>query len=125
MPISKDRFEELGGDSDEKSPTPGTNAMEILSFLRSHPDKAFRQSEIAAEIDVKRDSIGPTLVRLREQGRVDFRGKYWRVSDHNEAVSTATGHTAAVLSVREANGEVPHMDEWQDHAVDPREHRGE
>jgi transcription initiation factor IIE alpha subunit len=81
MPISKDWFEELGGDSDEESPTPETNAVEILSFLRSHPDKAFRQSEIAAEIDVKRDSIGPTLVRLREQGRVDFRGKYWRVSD--------------------------------------------
>jgi len=125
MPINKDRFEELGGDSGEDSPTPGTNAAKILSFLRSHPDKAFTQSEIASETDVKTGSVGPTLVRLRERGRVDHRGKYWRVSDHDEAVSAATGHAAAALAVRETNGERPQMDEWQAHAVDPRNHRDE
>ena len=41
MPISKDRFDELGDDSDEEQPTPGTNAAKILDFLRNHPDKAF------------------------------------------------------------------------------------
>jgi predicted transcriptional regulator len=125
MPINKDRFEELGDDGGEESPTPGTNAAKILNFLRNHPAKAFTQSEIAAETDVKSGSVGPTLVRLRERGRVDHRGNYWRVSDHDETVSAATGHAAAALAVRETDGELPQMDEWQNHAVDPREHRDE
>lgn len=58
MPISKDRFEEMGEDGDGDVPTPGTNAARILTFFRCHPDKAFTQSEIAAETDVKTGSVG-------------------------------------------------------------------
>jgi hypothetical protein len=125
MPITKERFEELGGDSGADTPTPGTNAAKLLSFLRRHPDNAFTQSEIAAETDVKSGSVGPTLVRLRERGRVDHRGKYWRVSDHDDAVSAATGHAAAAVAGRETDHETPQMTGWQAHAVDPREHRDE
>ncbi|ERG92075.1 MAG: hypothetical protein J07HQW1_02110 [Haloquadratum walsbyi J07HQW1] len=125
MPISEDRFKKLGGDGNGDSPTLGTNAAKILSFLCNHPDEAFTQSEIVAETNVKAGSVCPTLIRLRERGRVDHRGKYWRVSDHDEAVSAATGHAAAALAIREINGEIPQMDEWQDHAVDPREYRHE
>lgn len=123
MPISKDRFEELGDGDD--GPTPGTNAAKILKFLRTHPDKAFTQSEIADETNVKVGSVGPTLVRLRERGRVEHRGNYWAVSDHDEGVDAATGHTAATLVARETDEETPKMDEWQEHAVDPRDHRDE
>ncbi|WP_225332700.1 helix-turn-helix transcriptional regulator [Halomicrobium urmianum] len=115
MPISADRFEELGDDRD--GPTPGTNADRIIEFLRQHPDKAFTQSEIADETGVKSGSVGPTLVRLRERGRVDHRGKYWRVSDHDRSVNDAVGHAA--------DDEMPSMADWQEHAVDPREHRDE
>lgn len=125
MPISKDRFEDIGGDRDEDGPMPGTNAAKILTFLRNHPDKAFTQSEIASETDVKAGSVGPTLVRLRERGRVDHRGNYWRVSDHDGAVTAATGHGAAALASQENAEETPQMDEWQDYAVDPRDHRDE
>lgn len=118
MPISSDRFEDI---ADDGGPSPGTNADRILSFLREHPDKAFTQSEIAAQTEVKSGSVGPTLVRLRERGRVDHRGTYWRVSDHDEAVDAATNHTAATLSEREGSGETPNYEEWQEHAVDPRE----
>ena len=121
MPISSDRFEELG--ECENEPRPGTNAATILSFLRSHPETAFTQSEIASETDVKPGSVGPTLVRLRERGRVDHRGTYWRVSDHDRGVDDATGHAATVLSDREGDDETPDMDGWEAHAVDPREHR--
>lgn len=125
MPISNDRFEELGEDRDGDRPTPGTNAAKILEFLRPHPDKAFTQSEIADGTTVKQGSVGPTLVRLRERGRVDHRGKYWRVSDHDESVTAAIGHPAAALAGREGADESPQMEEWQEHAVDPREHRDE
>lgn len=125
MPISKDRFEELKNDKDGNDPTPGTNAAKILEFLRNHPDKAFTQSEIADQTDVKPGSVGPTLVRLRERGRVDHRGNYWRVSDHDESVEATTGHAASVLTTRERDEETPQMEEWQEHAVDPREYRDE
>ncbi|WP_226022426.1 MarR family transcriptional regulator [Halomicrobium salinisoli] len=109
MPISKDQFEDL--DDDEGGPTPGTNAAVILEFLRENPNKAFTQSEIAGETDVKTGSVGPTLVRLRERGRVDHRGKYWRVSDHDRNADAAVRHAAASLADREAEGETPSMEE--------------
>lgn len=125
MPISKDRFEELGEDGDDDAPTPGTNAAKLLEFLRKNADKAFTQSEIATETTVKQGSVGPTLVRLRERGRVDHQGNYWRVSDHEESVAAATGHGGDTMAARESDEETPQMEDWQEHAVDPREHRGE
>ena len=125
MPISNERFEDLGDDRGGDGPTPGTNAATILDFLRDHPDEAFTQREIATETDVKAGSVGPTLVRLRERGRVDHRGNYWRASDHDRSLDAAPGHAAAALAERESDEETPEMAEWQEHAVDPRDHRNE
>lgn len=119
MPISADRFEEIGDDGGE--PTPGTNADEILSFLEEHLDQAFTQTEIAEATEVKRGSVGPTLVRLRERGRVDHRGQYWRISDHDRSIDAATAQTSDVAASHE---EAPfEYDAWQEYAVDPREQR--
>ncbi|WP_277543660.1 MarR family transcriptional regulator [Haloarcula laminariae] len=123
MPISKDRFEEMG--DKEGNPAPKTNAARILDFLRAHPAKAFTEREIAAKAEVKSGFVGPTLVRLREQGRVDHHGTYWRVSDHDRSLDASTGHAAAVLADRETDEETPTMADWQEHAVDPRTTRDE
>lgn len=118
MPISADRFEEI---DDGAEPRPETNAHRILSFLKENADRAFTQSEIVEATDVKRGSVGPTLLRLRERGRVDHRGKYWRISDHEQSVEAAVEHAGAVASSHEdASFE---YDEWQEFAVDPRDHR--
>ena len=122
MPITDDRFEELATD-DEDGPTPGTNAAAVLAFLRENSNKAYTQSEIAAETDVKAGSVGPTLVRLRERGRVDHRGTYWRVSDHDRSTEAAVGHATSVMASREDETETPSRADWQPHAVDPRQHR--
>lgn len=115
MPISADRFDEIDDDS---GPSPGTNAHEILSFLQSHADQAFTRGEIAQATDVTGGSVGPTLVRLREAGRVDHKGNYWRVSDHVRSVDAAAGHAADVAASHE--DEPMAYDDWQDYAVDPR-----
>lgn len=73
MPISADRFENINGEN--SGPSPGTNGNEVLSFLEQHTDKAFTQSEIAEETSVTSGSVGPTLVRLRERGYVDHKGR--------------------------------------------------
>lgn len=117
MPISADRFENL----DEEGPTPGTNAHDILSFLAANPGQAFTQGEIVEATGVTRGSVGPTLVRLREDGRVDHRGRYWRVSDHVRSVDGATARASDVAASRE--DEPFDHDDWQERAVDPREQR--
>ncbi len=119
MPISSDRFEEITEDG--SSPSPGTNAAAVIDFLRENEEQAFTQSEIADATGIKSGSIGPTLVRLRERGRVDHRGTYWRISDHEHSVSAATGHAAATLADHERADEVPSYEEWQEYAVDPRD----
>lgn len=119
MPIEADRFENLDDEAD--GPRPGTNAAEILSFLAANADKAFTQSEIADATDVTPGSVGPTLVRLRERGRVDHKGRYWRISDHDRSLDAAVSHGAAAAADREAESFA--YEEWQEHAVDPREQR--
>ena len=119
MPISTDRFDEIEPDDDV--PAPGTNADEVLSFLAANADQAFTRGEIAAATDVKQGSIGPTLVRLREAGRVDHRGQYWRLSDHERSLDDGVEHAGAVAASREE--ESFDYDEWMEHAEDPREER--
>lgn len=119
MPISADRFENL--DDAVAGPSPGTNAHRILAYLEQHPDQAFTQSEIAEATDVKSGSVGPTLVRLRERGRVEHKGTYWRVSDYNRSLDAAINQAAAVADERENRPFV--YEEWQEYADDPRQHR--
>lgn len=125
MPISKDRFEEIRDSGDTGGPSPGTNPAKILNFLRENPDKAFTQSEIADKTGVKSGSVGPTLVRLRERGRVDHHGTYWRISDHDQSVAAATNHSGAAVAAREDTDDTPQLAEWKEHAVDPRTDRNE
>ena len=119
MPISADHFETIHDEGD--GPSPGTNAYEILSFLNEHADKAFTQGEIAKSTSVTSGSIGSTLVRLHDRGRLEHKGKYWRSSDHVRSLDAAVAHGDAVATSRE--NERSAYDEWQDHAVDPREQR--
>jgi len=119
MPISADRFEKI--DDSEGKPRPETNAATILEFLEENANEAFTQTEIAEATEVTRGSVGPTLVRLRERGRVDHRGQYWRISNHDRSVDAATAHAS---DVAESHDKVPfEYDEWQQYAVDPREQR--
>jgi DNA-binding IclR family transcriptional regulator len=119
MPISADRFESLRETDD--GPTAGTNGDEILSFLEAHADEAFTQGEIAERTGINTGSVGPTLARLRADGRVDHKGIYWRISDHVRSLDDAVAHSSAVAASREE--EPPAYDEWREHAVDPRADR--
>jgi predicted transcriptional regulator of viral defense system len=119
MPISADRFDDI--DPDDEGPAPETNARAVLDFLAANPDQAFTQSELVETTGVAQGSIGPTLVRLRERGRVDHRGRYWRISDHERSVGAAAGHANEVAASRE--DETFAYDQWQEYASDPRKDR--
>lgn len=116
MPISRDKFDEI---DDNEEITAGTNAYEILSFLRENPGKAFTQKEIAENMEIKKGSIGPTLVRLREKGRVEHKGKYWRVSDHDRSLDHSVNLSDSVAQSHEDRQF--EYEEWKEHSEDPRE----
>ncbi len=77
MPIQKDRFETI----EEDSIRPGTNAERIMNFLMDNQDYAFSMTEIADGAKIPQGSVGPTLQRMKEDGLVEHRANYWRVSD--------------------------------------------
>ena len=89
MPITKDRFERLGGNG----PAPGTNAERIVAFLDENEQQAFTLSEIHERTSIKKGSVGPTLSRLEERGTVEHRGNYWAISDSYLASREAVSHT--------------------------------
>lgn len=126
MPIGGDRFEDI----DDDGPAPGTNAHAILTFLAASPDRAFTQTEIAEATDLPRGSVGPTLVRLRERGRVEHRGTYWRIAggtdadagdaDDGDADSTDADPDPPLADPPGTTDGSLDYDDWQAHAVDPR-----
>lgn len=117
MPISADRFDAI----DDEEPSPGTNAHAVLSFLSANPEQAFTQGEIAEATDVALGSVGPTLVRLRDDGRVDHRGHYWRASDHVRSVDGATAHASETAASHEDRSF--DQEDWAANATDPRDDR--
>lgn len=75
MPIDRSEFES----DDTLSIRPGTNKHRILTFLAANEDTAFTRSEVAEGAGVDPDSTGPVLVRLREEGLVEHRDRYWTI----------------------------------------------
>lgn len=113
MPISKDRFERIEDDGI----SPGTNAERILDLLVRNRDLAFTMTEIADEADVTRGSVGPTLKRLQEDGYVDHRGTYWRVSESVLASSAGLAHASEAASMYD-DGEEFDVSAWAEEADD-------
>lgn len=96
MPISVDRFKHL--DEDSITLAEGTNAHTIMSFLVSHPDEAFRRSELLEQTRMKEGSIGPTLQRLHERGLVRHRQNYWTVGPE-ERLGQIAGLTSTFAAI--------------------------
>lgn len=100
MPIDIRTFE--SGDPEEfEEPT---NAERVLSFLSTHRDKAFKQSEIAEGAGVKRGSISTVLARLHDRGLVRHRGEYWALTDDDERLRSHEAFQASKRALNEQLG---------------------
>jgi len=105
----------------DDGPTPGTNAHEVLSFLEDHADEAFTQSEIADATGIAKGSVGPTLARLHEGGRVDHKG--YILADQRPRSEPRCHRSPRRVTAASREDEQPTYDDWQEHAVDPRTDR--
>lgn len=83
MPISIDTFE-----SGAELTSPSI-AEQAITYLASHPDKAFTRSEIAIAIDAKPNAVGSALSRLKARGLVRHRDTYWAVTDDTDRLRAA------------------------------------
>jgi len=69
----------------------GTNARRLLAFLLETPTVGYTPAELAAETDVPRGSVGPTLNRLETAGLVRHKEPYWAAADDDRlAAATAS-----------------------------------
>ncbi|AEN05837.1 hypothetical protein Halar_2156 [halophilic archaeon DL31] len=113
MPITKQRFEQLG----ESQVAPETNAERIVEFLTQHAKQAFRITEIHEGTGVKKGSVGPTLSRLKERGVVEHRGNYWAISDSYLTSQEAVAHTSETAAEYD-NGKEFDVASWAAEADD-------
>lgn len=114
MPIHKERFETL----DEGGIRPGTNAERIMNFLVGNEDFAFSMTEIADGAEIPKGSVGPTLQRMEEDGLVEHRANYWRVSDSYLA-SKAGITMVSEVAVEYDDGKEFDMEAWDEVAEEP------
>jgi predicted transcriptional regulator of viral defense system len=96
MPINIDRFEDESEDVlDIKE---GTQPHTILTFLLTHDEQAFTQTEIHEATDIPRGSVGVVLSRLEERGLVRHRGRYWAIAEDDRLASYAAQQAASSSS---------------------------
>lgn len=96
MPINIDRLDEEPAELLDLQE--GTQPYHILQFLARHDDKAFTQTEIHEETDIKRGSVGAVLSRLEERGLVRHRGRYWAIGEDDRLASYAAQTQASAAS---------------------------
>lgn len=125
MPISEAEFQTIDADTPEIDLSPDTTQGTLYRFLLDNADKAFRQREIAAAVDVPRGSIGPTLKRLERRGLVEHRGQYWKIADAEHATASAGLLGAATADDIDGGFSDDEIAEWMETAVDPVENADE
>lgn len=113
MPITKDDFDRI---SDEGAHL-DDGADRLLDLLIRNNDKAYTKRELAEEMDLDRERVGPLLDRLKARGSVERKSDYWRVSDHRLAVRAATGLTAETARQHD-DGEGFDVEKWAEYAVE-------
>jgi DNA-binding transcriptional ArsR family regulator len=113
MPIRKDRFEALR----EASVSSGNNADQMMEFLLSNRDFAFRMREISEELDIPQGSVGPTLKQLEDDGLVVHRDRYWAIDEAYTASREGVALTGAAAAEYD-DGKTFDVDAWAEAAED-------
>lgn len=112
MPIDIETFDESS--SDELNTL--TNAEKVVQFLATNDDKAYTPSEIAEQIDIKKNSIGTVLSRLEDRDLVRHKGDYWAIGER-ETVRDAYSTHRIMEALDERYGEED-LEEWREYAAE-------
>lgn len=120
VPIPKDEFDAIeDGEKPSLDLSPDTTQGAIYQFLLRNADKAFRQREIVAAVDVPQGSVGPTLARLEEHELVTHRDRFWAIEDAEHAVASAGRLGITTADDIDGGFSEDEVEAWQEHAVEP------
>ncbi len=112
MPVESEEFESSG--ERRLSVAPDTHAGRVLSFLKENGDRAYTLSELHDATEINKGSLGAVLSRLRDDGLVVHRGKYWTVAEDERLAAAAAAEASESGRLTEDEFD---KDEWLDHAA--------
>jgi Mn-dependent DtxR family transcriptional regulator len=111
MSIDRDTFENASEEELEDFSIPD----QVLGFLATHDDRAFKTREIASQTGVDEGAVSTALSRLKERGLVDHKATYWAVTDDTERLDGYSGYERATALFNDQLGEEDE-EAWREHA---------
>ena len=110
MSIDRDLFENTSEDELEELSVPD----QVLGFLASNEDRAFKAREIATQIGVGEGAVSTALSRLKDRDLVEHKATYWAVTDDAERLDGYSGYERATALFNEQLGDED-KESWQEH----------
>lgn len=111
MSIDRDTFENASEDELEGLSVPD----QVLGFLATHDDRAFKAREIATQIELDEGAVSTALSRLKDRNLVEHKATYWAVTDDDDRLTRYSGYERATALFNDQLGEED-KDDWRDHA---------
>lgn len=90
---------------------------QVLGFLATHDDRAFKARDIAARTGLDDGAVSTALSRLKDRELLDHKATYWAVTAEEERLEGYTGYERATALFTEQLG-AEDEDAWRDHAPD-------
>ena len=113
MSIDRDTFENTS-----KEELAGLSIPDqVLGFLATNEDRAFKPREIASQIGVDEGAVSTALSRLKDRSLVEHKATYWAVTDDTERLEGYSGYERATALFNDQLG-VESKETWREHAPD-------
>jgi DNA-binding transcriptional ArsR family regulator len=111
MSIDRDTFDNTSEDELADLSVPD----QVLGFLATNEDRAFKAREIASQIGVDEGAVSTALSRLKDRGLVEHKATYWAITDHDERLEGYSGYERATALFNEQLG-TEDKESWREHA---------
>lgn len=111
MSIDRETFENTSEDELEGLSVPD----QVLGFLVSHDDRAFKAREIASQIGLDEGAVSTALSRLKDRDLVEHKATYWAVTDDEDRLEGYSGYERATALFNEQLG-AEDKEAWREHA---------
>jgi len=68
---------------------------QVLGFLATHDDRAFKAREIASQMNLGEGSVSTALSRLKDRGLVEHKATYWAITEDEDRLEGYSGYKRA------------------------------
>ena len=113
MSIDRETFER----SSEEELQELSATDQVLGFLATNDDRAFKAREIARQTDLDEGSVSTALTRLKNRNLVEHKGTYWAITSDERRLERHDGYARATALFNEQFGEED-REAWRAHAPD-------